>query len=120
MFFIGESNNIDVIRIEIIIPENNIRIISEALKKIGVGGITVLKVKGRGKTQGPQIHASKGTELFTPEFSDKYVIHVIVSQEKETDVIEIVRSNSHSGKIFVSPVNHAVDIGSGLENEQAI
>ena len=76
-----------VIRIEIIIPENNVRLISEALKKIGVGGITVLKVKGRGKTQGPQIHASKGTELFTPEFSDKYVIHVIVPQEKETDVI---------------------------------
>ena len=103
-----------------IIPENDVQGISEALKKIYVGGITVLKVKGRGKTVAPEIHASLGTEIFRPEFSDKYTLQVVVADNKENDVIEIVRANSKMGKIFISPIIRAVDIESGAENEKAI
>jgi nitrogen regulatory protein PII len=39
-----------MIRIDIVIPQNDVEAISEALKKIKVGGITILKVKGRGKS----------------------------------------------------------------------
>ena len=103
-----------------IIPENDIQGISEALKTIHVGGVTVLKVKGRGKTIAPGIHASLGTEIFRPEFSDKYTLQVVVADNKENDVIEIVRANSKMGKIFISPIIRAVDIESGAENEKAI
>ena len=103
-----------------IIPENDVQGISEALKKIHVGGITILKVKGRGKTVAPEIHASLGTEIFRPEFSDKYTLQVVVADNKENDVIEIVRANSKMGKIFISPIIRAVDIESGAENEKAI
>jgi hypothetical protein len=67
-----------MIKIDVVIPQNDIEAISEGLKKIKVGGITILKVKGRGKSAAPKIHASKGTEMFTPEFSDKYTLQVIV------------------------------------------
>lgn len=40
--------------------------------------------------------------------------------EKENDVIKIVRANSKMGKIFISSIKRAIDIGSGQENEQAI
>ena len=79
-----------MIRIDVIIPENDVEGISQALKTIHVGGITVLKVKGRGKTLPPEIHASKGTEMFRPEFGDKYALQVVVFDNKENDVIEIV------------------------------
>ena len=109
-----------MIRIEVVIPQNDVEAISEALKKIHVGGITILRVKGRGKTVAPKIHASKGTEMFTPEFSDKYTVQVIVEDEKENEAIELIRANSKVGKIFISPVIRAIDIESGQQNEKAI
>jgi nitrogen regulatory protein P-II 1 len=112
---------ISLIRIEAIVPEqNDIRAISDALKKIDVGGITVFRVKGRGKRVAPKIHAGKGTELFTPEFSDKFILQVVVSNNKQKDVIETIRANSEIGKIFIIPLTGAIDIESGVQNEQAI
>jgi nitrogen regulatory protein P-II 1 len=109
-----------LIKIDVVIPQNDVEAISEALKKIKVGGITILKAKGRGKTIAPKIHASKGTEMFTPEFSDRYTVQVIVEDEKENQAIELIRANSKMGKIFISPVMRAIDIESGEENEKAI
>ena len=109
-----------MIRIEVVIPQNDVEAISEALKKFHVGGITILRAKGRGKTVAPKIHASKGTEMFTPEFSDKYTVHVIVEDENENDAVELIRANSKMGKIFISPVTRAIDIESGEEGEKAI
>ncbi|MGB9002466.1 MAG: P-II family nitrogen regulator [Nitrosotalea sp.] len=109
-----------MIKIEIILPENDVRSISDALKKLSVGGITAYRGWGRGKTVNPQIHASKGTEMFTPEFSDRFVIQVIVEEKYENDVIRIIRNNTKIGKIFISVINRAVDIASGDENEKAI
>lgn len=109
-----------MIRIDVVIPQNDVEAINEALKKIHVGGITILKVKGRGKTVAPEIHASLGTEIFRPEFSDKYTLQVVVTDNKENDVIEIVRANSKMGKIFISPISRAVDIETGAENENTI
>ncbi|HET7344545.1 MAG TPA: P-II family nitrogen regulator [Nitrososphaeraceae archaeon] len=109
-----------MIKIDVVIPQNDIEAISEGLKKIKVGGITILKVKGRGKSAAPKIHASKGTEMFTPEFSDKYTLQVIVDDNKEKDAIDIIRGNSKMGKIFISPIIRAIDIESGAENEKAI
>jgi nitrogen regulatory protein P-II 1 len=109
-----------MIKIDVVIPQNDIEAISEGLKKIKVGGITILRVKGRGKSAAPKIHASKGTEMFTPEFSDKYTLQVIVDDNKEKDAIEIIRANSKMGKIFISPIMRAIDIESGAENEKAI
>lgn len=119
--FLSKDYDINfLIKAEVVIPQNDVQAISEALKQIHVGGITILKVKGRGKSIGPSIHASKGTEIFTPEFNDKYVLQVVVADEKENDVIKIIRANSKIGKIFISPIKRAIDIGSGQENEQAI
>lgn len=109
-----------MIRVDVVIPENDVEAISNGLKKIHVGGVTVLKVKGRGKTLPPEIHASLGTEIFRPEFGDKYMLDVVVVDDKENDVIKIVRSNSKMGKIFISPIIRAIDIESGAENERAI
>ena len=109
-----------MIKIDVVIPQNDIEAISEGLKKINVGGITILRVKGRGKSAAPKIHASKGTEMFTPEFSDKYTLQVIVDDNKEKGAVDIIRANSKMGKIFISPITRAIDIESGAENGKAI
>lgn len=105
---------------EIVIGKNDVMAISEGLKKIPVGGLTVTKKRGRGKNPPPEIHASKGTEVFRPQFGDKYMLEVIISESKEEDVIKIVRENSTIGKIFVYPVLRAIDIATGKKDEEAI
>lgn len=101
-------------------PENDVKAISDALKKIQVGGITAYKGWGRGKTIAREIHASKGTEIFTPEFSERFIIEVIVSNEKKNQVIEAIRSNTKFGKIFVSEIAEAFDIQTDKKDEQTI
>ena len=43
-----------MIRIDAVVPQNDIRAISDGLKAIHVGGITIQKVRGRGKTAAPR------------------------------------------------------------------
>jgi nitrogen regulatory protein P-II 1 len=106
-----------LIRIEIVLAENDVMAISEGLKEIPVGGVLVHKMKGRDKFPRPEIHAAKGSEIFTPQFGHKHVMEVIVPDSKEKDVIRIIRENSKVGMIFVHPVLNAIEIGSGKEGD---
>ena len=98
--------------------ENEISKISEGLKKIGIGGITAFKAKGRGKTIPESIHASLGTEIYTPEFSDKYVVLLVLPDTKMDEAINIIKTNCKIGKVFVTPVIRAVDLATGAEAEE--
>jgi nitrogen regulatory protein P-II 1 len=109
-----------MLKIEVILGENDVMAISEGLKKIGIGGLTVSKVKGRGKKPGPEIHASKGSEIFVPQFSEKYRLEAIISDAKEDEVVGIIKDKGRVGKIFISQVLRAVDIGTGDEGENTI
>ena len=108
-----------MIRIEAEIPRDDLMAVSDALRIIDVG-INISKVKSRGESVGPKIHASKGTEIFRSEFRDKYILQVTVTDNNENDVVEIIKSNSKTGKITVYPVTRVIDIGSSVENNQAL
>lgn len=101
-------------------PKNEVMAVSEGLKKINVGGLTVSKKRGRGKNPAPEIHASKGTEIFIPQFSDKYVLEIIIPDNMEQDALKIIKENATMGKIFIHPVLRTYDIKSGAEGEKAI
>ena len=103
-------------RIEAYLPYNDVMKISEGLKKIEVGGLTVIKKRGRGKHPPPEIHASKGSAIFRPQFTIKYVVELITSEEKKAKAIEIIRKNAKSGKIFISPIIETIDIDTGEIN----
>ena len=94
--------------------------ISEGLKEIGIGGLSVSKVRGRGKRPGPEIHASKGSEIFVPQFNNKYQITAIVPDTKEDQAVDIIKKNGRRGKIFVSQILRAVDIATGDEGDRTI
>ncbi len=109
-----------MIRIQIVLAQNDVMAISEGLKELSVGGVLVHKMKGRDKFPKPEIHAAKGSEIFRPQFGHKHVMEVVVADSKEKDVIKIVRENSKLGMIFISPVSNAIDIGSGKEGDQVL
>jgi len=109
-----------MLKVEVILGQNDVMAISEGLKEIGVGGLSVSKIRGRGKKPGPEIHASKGSEIFVPQFTDKYKLEVVVSDIKEDEVVSIIRKNGRVGKIFISQILRAVDIESGNEGDETI
>ena len=105
-----------MIRIEVYLPNNDVMRISESLKKINVGGLTVLKKRGRGKKPPPEIHAGKGSMIFTPQFTDKYIVELFIDESKKDEAIKIIRQNSSRGKIMVTPNVDMIDIESGEIN----
>ena len=109
-----------MLKIEVILAKNDVMAISEALKEIGIGGLTVSKVRGRGSKPGPEIHASKGSEIFVPQFTDKYRIEAIIPDVKEDEVVNIIKTNGRIGKIFISQILRTVDIETGDEGEETI
>ncbi len=109
-----------MIKIEIILPENDVRPISDALKKLSIGCITADRGCGRGKTINPQLHAAKGTEMFTPEFGERFILEVIVQDDKKNEVVEIARSKAKLGKIFIMPIIEAFDIQTEKKDEYVI
>jgi nitrogen regulatory protein P-II 1 len=109
-----------MLKIEALLVNNCVMAISEALRKIEIGGMTVGKVRGRGRNKPAKLHAAKGSELFQPQFSDRYIITIIIPESKEDEVIHILKTKGTGGKVFVSPVSRAIDITSGLEGEKTI
>ena len=107
-----------MIRIEVYLPNNDVMAISEALKKINVGGLTVLKKRGRGKKPPPEIHAGKGSMIFTPQFTEKYVIELFVNENKKDDAVRIIRQNASRGKIMITPNIDMIDIENGDINSE--
>ncbi len=109
-----------MLKVEVILGKNDVMAISEGLKKIGIGGLTVSKVRGRGMNPGPEIHASKGSEIFVPQFNDKYMMEIIIADSKEEPVVGIIKEKGRVGKIFVSHVLRTIDIATGNEGEEII
>ena len=109
-----------MLKIEIILGKNDVMAISEGLKEIGIGGLSVSKVRGRGKNPGPEIHASKGSEIFVPQFTEKYKVEAIISDTQEDEVIKVIKNNGRVGKIFITQVLRAVDIATGDEGDSTI
>ncbi len=109
-----------MLKIEAILANNDVMAISEALKEFHIGGLTVGKVRGRGKRPPPEIHAKKGSAIFQPQFSQKYIIELVIPESKEDQVITIFKNKGTVGKIFVSPVLRSIDIATGNEGEEVI
>ena len=107
-------------KIQAVLPKDDIGTISDALKNLQVGGITAYRGFGRGKTVPPAIHASKGTEMFRPEFGDRFILEVVVPDDKVDRVIAAMKANTKIGKAFVSDIARSVDFSTGQEGEAII
>lgn len=97
----------------------------EALKKIGVGGITILDARGWGKGPRSQMTSQRGTGSYTARFNIKnYVITVVddsVVNIVVTAIIEAAGTDSPGdGKIFIDTIEDAIDIGSKQKGIHAI
>ena len=111
-------------RIEAIIPHEKTTELNEALKKAGSEVRTIL-AKGRGKGEKAVVESGRGTARFVSEFSVRSNFVIIVGDSEVDKVITTILGAIHTGstgdgKIFISPVNDAIDIGTRKKGETAV
>jgi len=110
-------------KIEAVIKPFKLDDVKEALLEIGIGGITVSEVRGHGRQQG-HTELYRGAEYIV-DFLPKVKIELVVKEEDVEKVVDTIIKSARTGKIgdgkiFVLPVEKAIRIRTGEEDEEAI
>jgi nitrogen regulatory protein P-II 2 len=97
--------------------------VRDALTRIGVHGMTVCEVKGYGRQKG-HMEIYRGAE-YAVNFLPKLRLEVAVASEQLDQVMDAVVAAAKTGqigdgKIFVTPIEHAVRIRTGETDVDAL
>ena len=112
-------------KIEAIVPQARLEGVFAALKELDLGGLTYFDSKGRGQVPRPTMHSGRGTSSYTPEFNVNATIALVVNDSLADKVIDKILEGTSSGlagegKIFISDIEDAIDIGSNKRGQSAI
>ena len=97
--------------------------VRDALMAIGVQGLTVTEVKGYGRQKG-HTEIYRGAE-YAVNFLPKVRLEVGVASDRTAKVVEAITAAAKTGqigdgKIFVTPIEHAVRIRTGETDINAL
>jgi nitrogen regulatory protein P-II 2 len=97
--------------------------VRDALTRIGVHGMTVSEVKGYGRQKG-HMEIYRGAE-YAVNFLPKLRLEVAIASEQleqAMDAIVVAAKTGQigDGKIFVTPIEHAVRIRTGETDDSAL
>ena len=97
--------------------------VKEALHEVGVSGITVTEVKGYGRQKG-HTEVYRGAE-YVVNFLPKLRIEVAVGSDIADEVVRLITASARTGqigdgKIFVTPLDHAMRIRTGETDTDAL
>jgi nitrogen regulatory protein P-II 1 len=110
-------------KIEAIIRQEKLAPVTAALAEVGIFGITVSEVSGRGRQKGIVLQWRVGE--YRVELLPKVKIEAVVLDEDVGKALNAIVRKARTGergdgKIFVLPVDNAVRIRTGDEGENAI
>ena len=110
-------------KIEAIIKPFRLDDVKDALEGLGVGGMTILEVKGFGRQKGHS-EVYRGAE-YVVDFIPKVKIEVVVADDLVEKVVEAIATAARSGrigdgKIFISEIKDALRIRTGERGEGAL
>jgi nitrogen regulatory protein P-II 2 len=97
--------------------------VRQALTAIGVHGMTVTEVKGYGRQKG-HTEIYRGAE-YVVNFLPKLRIEIAVASDIADKAVEVITANARTGqigdgKIFVTPIDHALRIRTGETDSDAL
>lgn len=109
--------------IQAVIRPSKMEEVKEALDRAGYASLTSIEVKGRGRQKG--ITQMWRGEEYKVDMLPKVKVELVVSDEKEEEVIELIKNaartgNIGDGKIFVLPVEKTVRIRTGETDGKAL
>ncbi len=97
--------------------------VKDALKGVGISGITVTEVRGFGR-QGGHTETYRGAE-YQIDFVPKVSLQVVVPDEQSDQVVDTIAQSASTGKIgdgkiWVTEVERVVRIRTGEEGNDAV
>ena len=97
--------------------------VRQALTAIGVHGMTVTEVKGYGRQKG-HTEIYRGAE-YVVNFLPKLRIEIAVASDLADKAVEVITASARTGqigdgKIFVTPIDHALRIRTGETDSDAL
>jgi nitrogen regulatory protein P-II 1 len=110
-------------KIEAIIQPHKLEDVKEALKAIGIDGMTISEVRGHGRQKGHK-EVYRGME-YQVDLLPKVKVELVVPDERSTEVIQTVVNSARTGKIgdgkvFVYDVADAIRIRNDDRGEGAL
>lgn len=110
-------------KIEAIIQPSKLTAVREALKTIGVEGVTITEVRGHGRQKGHK-EVYRGREYLV-DLLPKIRLEMVVTEARKEDVIEAILGAARTGKIgdgkiFVYNVEAAIRIRNADRGEAAL
>lgn len=110
-------------KIEIITRPNRFDVFQQALKEIGVSGLTVTKAVGTGLEKG-MIELYRGT-IKENNVHERMKIEIVVSTVPVEAVLEVVKNTLRTGepgdgKVFVYPLSDVIKISTGEHGVAAL
>jgi nitrogen regulatory protein PII len=123
IFFIKPAGDDKLKKIEAIIKPFKLEEVKEAILKLGISGMTISEVKGFGRQKGHK-EIYRGAEYIV-DFLPKVKIEVAVDSNVVPDVVKAIKENAFTGqigdgKIFIIPIEKAIRIRTGEEDEDAL
>ncbi len=110
-------------KIEAIIQPHKLDEVKDALKAIGVDGMTISEVRGHGRQKG-HTETYRGAE-YTVDLLPKVKLEMVAANARVEEILTALAAAAKSGKIgdgkiFVSPVEETIRIRNGERGESAI
>ena len=110
-------------KIEAIIQPHKLEDVKEALKGIGIDGMTISEVRGHGRQKGHK-EVYRGME-YQVDLLPKVKLEMVVSDERSPEVVQTVVNSARTGKIgdgkvFVYDVAEAVRIRNDDRGDSAL
>ena len=110
-------------KIEAIIQPHKLEEVKEALKKIGIDGMTITEVRGHGRQKGHK-EVYRGME-YQVDLLPKVKLEMVVPNERSDETINTLSAAARTGKIgdgkiFVFEVAEAIRIRNDDRGETAL
>ena len=110
-------------KIEAIIQPHKLEEVKEALKSIGVDGMTITEVRGHGRQKGHK-EVYRGME-YQVDLLPKIKLEIVVPDSRLDEIAGTLSSSARTGKlgdgkIFISDVMDAIRIRNGDTGEAAL
>ncbi|MGE4294560.1 MAG: P-II family nitrogen regulator [Campylobacterales bacterium] len=110
-------------KIDAVIKPFKLEEVKEALREVGISGMTVSEVKGYGRQQG-HTELYRGAE-YVVDFLPKIKLEIVVGDDMVDKVIDTITNSAKTGKIgdgkiFVTNVEKVVRVRTGEMGEEAV
>jgi nitrogen regulatory protein P-II 1 len=110
-------------RIEAIIQPYKTDDVREALKEIGIDGMTIYDVRGHGRQKGHK-ELYRGHE-YEVDLLPKTKIELIISDDRVEETVQAIVASARTckigdGKVFIYPIDDAIRIRNNDRGESAL